>query len=158
MTTNVKFLIALVALLFIAGVVGCSSGEQETRKDRQTEIQRVEKPDISAESFVNLYNDLQRTDRKNAKIIESFLKRNNLEGQEYRLTTDSVFIFMNSELVENYQELLDRYNHEKQEVFSSHDIDIQQYEDMVLALATDSDPEWADSVNNLLSGDPTLNE
>ncbi|MBD3170505.1 MAG: hypothetical protein GF307_13555 [candidate division Zixibacteria bacterium] len=158
MTTNVKFLIALVALLFMASVIGCSSGEQEAQKDRRTEIRKVEKPDISAESFVGLYNDLQRTDRKNAKIIESFLKRNDLEGQEYRLTTDSVFIFMNSELVENYRQMLDRYDHEKQEVFSKYDINIKQYEEMVLALATNSDPAWADSVNVLLSGDPALNE
>ncbi len=126
-------------------VTGCSQD-----KETADEVP-AKKPSLSAEKFVRIHLDLQRIDRKYGKVLDSFLKRNNIEGEEYRLIADSLYIEANRELIEEYSKITERFGEEKSEVFSGYGVSANEYENMLKALSSRENSEWADSVAKLIS-------
>ncbi|MBD3234481.1 MAG: hypothetical protein GF315_12215 [candidate division Zixibacteria bacterium] len=139
------FFVTLMVFFLSVFAVNCS-------QDKETaENQPQEEPELSAETFVEIHLDLQRVDRKYSKVLDSFLKRNDIKGEEYRLIADSLFIEANRELVTEYSKITDRLGKEKSEVFSRHGVSANEYENMLRALSNSEKSEWADSVANLIS-------
>jgi hypothetical protein len=144
LSTNGIFFAALVALFFLAAAMGCSGDRDESSQSRSSEQL------VPAGDFAALQLDLARIDRKYNKVFRSFLKRKGIEGGEYRLMADSVFIASHREDVEEYNELKDRQEGEKQEAFTRHGIDVDRYRDLLLALTTGDHPAWAESVTTMI--------
>jgi len=141
LSTNGKVFMTLVALFFLAITWGCS------RETENTPLIISEKAWVSAECFVKIYLDLQRVDRKYSRVLNSFLKRNGIEGGEYRMMADSVFISSHPDLIGKYNNLTEHYQREKKGVFERNKIDVDRYEGLLLALANGEHPAWAESIS-----------
>ncbi|MCP4631632.1 MAG: hypothetical protein GY855_01805 [candidate division Zixibacteria bacterium] len=131
--------------MFLFGISGCSENKEGTPEPESG------KASLSAKQFAQLYFDLQGVDRKNSKILDSFLKRNHIDDGEYRLVADSVFIESNPRIIEEYKKITTRYEDEKNQTFDRYGIEIKQYEEMLLVLSTGERPDWADSVATVIN-------
>jgi len=140
LSTNSKVLVMLVVLFFVALAAGCSTKKEEAPATVSG------KSVVPAQTFVGLYLDLQKIDRKYSVILDGFLKRNSIENGEYRLVADSMFISSHPELDKEYKDLTSRYEREKEEAFARYAVDLDRYQQLLLLLASNENPAWAESV------------